>query len=93
MRGSCGAWMACMGQTHLLPCHCRHVHTACCVGWGLVCAAHPACGLLSGAHCATVRLSQPVCFCVVNCRGPAASGIVPYMYTYGAPRVGNKVRN
>lgn len=26
-----------------------------------------------------------------GCRGPAAEGIVVHMFTYGAPRVGNKV--
>lgn len=29
--------------------------------------------------------------CYAACRGPAAEGIVVHMYTYGAPRVGNKV--
>jgi hypothetical protein len=42
--------------------------------------------------CACTPHSNCVC-CVIDCRGPAAAGIVPYMYTYGAPRVGNKVCN
>lgn len=44
-----------------------------------------------GEHMLTHFYSRCHMSCL-GCRGPAAEGIIVHMFTYGAPRVGNKVQ-